>query len=62
MQMDIVNFYRNNREILESIEDEKNKESVYQYYETKSTRNCQLLKDQELDCFSDAARVYKARR
>lgn len=52
MQMDIVNFYRNNREILESIQDEKNKESVYQYYEQKVREIVELLKDQELDCFS----------
>ncbi len=35
MQMDIVNFYRNNREVLEKIESEENKESVYQYYEQR---------------------------
>ncbi|WP_168379072.1 PD-(D/E)XK nuclease family protein [Acinetobacter cumulans] len=59
MQMDIVNFYRNNREILESIQDEKNKESVYQYYEQKVREIVELLKDQELDCFSDAAEFIK---
>lgn len=53
MQMDIVNFYRNNREILESIQDEKNKASVYQYYEQKVREIIDLLKDQEIDCFSD---------
>lgn len=53
MQMDIVNFYRNNREILESIQDEKNKASVYQYYEQKVHEIVDLLKDQEIDCFSD---------
>ena len=53
MQMDIVNFYRNNREILESIQDEKNKASVYQYYEQKVREIVDLLKDQEIDCFSD---------
>ncbi|QDK97126.1 hypothetical protein FM020_04165 [Acinetobacter tandoii] len=53
MQMDIVNFYRNNREILESIQDEKNKVSVYQYYEQKVREIVDLLKDQEIDCFSD---------
>ena len=57
--MDIVNFYRNNREILKSIEDEKNKESVYQYYEQKVRKIVELLKDQELDCFSDAAGFIK---
>lgn len=55
MQMDIVNFYRNNREILESIQDEKNKESVYQYYEQKVREIVELLKDQDLYCFSDSA-------
>ena len=59
MQMDIVNFYRNNREILESIEDEKNKESVYQYYEKEVRDIVDLLKDRELDCFSDAAEFIK---
>lgn len=52
MQMDIVNFYRNNREILASIQDEKNKESVYQYYEQKVREIVELLKDQQIDCFS----------
>lgn len=52
MQMDIVNFYRNNREILESIQDEKNKDSVYQYYEQKVREIVELLKDQEIYCFS----------
>lgn len=53
MQMDIVNFYRKNREILESIQDEKNKASVYQYYEQKVREIVDLLKDQKIDCFSD---------
>jgi len=59
MQMDIVNFYRNNREVLESIQDEKNKESVYQYYEQKVREIVELLKDQELYCFSDVAEFVK---
>lgn len=59
MQMDIVNFYRNNREILESIQDEKNKESVYQYYEQKVREIVELLKDQELYYFSDVAEFVK---
>lgn len=59
MQMDIVNFYRNNREILESIQDEKNKESVYQYYEKEVRDIVDLLKDRELDCFSDVAEFVK---
>ncbi len=59
MQMDIVNFYRNNREVLESIQDEKNKESAYQYYEQKVREIVELLKDQELYCFSDVAEFVK---
>jgi hypothetical protein len=55
MQMDIVNFYRNNREILESIQDESNKESVYQYYEQKVREIADLLKDQGLNFISDDA-------
>lgn len=59
MQMDIVNFYRNNREVLESIQDEKNKESVYQYYEKEVRDIVDLLKDRELDYFSDVAEFVK---
>ena len=59
MQMDIVNFYRNNREVLESIQDENNKESVYQYYEQKVREIVELLKDQEISFFSDAAEFGK---
>lgn len=55
MQMDVVNFYRNNREVLESIQDENNKASVYQYYEQKVREIVELLKDQEISYFSDAA-------
>ncbi len=59
MQMDIVNFYRNNREILASIQDENNKASVYQYYEQKAREIVELLKDQEIDCFSDDTEFVK---
>lgn len=59
MQMDIVNFYRNNREVLESIQDENNKASVYQYYEQKVREIVELLKDQEIGCFSDTAEFVK---
>lgn len=55
MQMDIVNFYRNNREILESIQDENNKASVYQYYEQKVREIVELLKDQAIGFISDDA-------
>ncbi|WP_010112977.1 PD-(D/E)XK nuclease family protein [Acinetobacter sp. P8-3-8] len=51
MQMDIVNFYRNNREVLEKIQDEDNKESVYQYYEQHVQEIIELLQDQELNIF-----------
>ena len=59
MQMDIVNFYRNNREILESIQDEKNKESVYQYYEQKVREIVELLKDQEINFISNDTEFLK---
>lgn len=59
MQMDIVNFYRNNREILESIQDENNKESVYQYYEQKVREIVELLQDQGLGFISTDAEFLK---
>lgn len=59
MQMDVVNFYRNNREILESIQDENNKASVYQYYEQKIREIIELLKDEEIACFLDTAEFVK---
>lgn len=59
MQMDIVNFYRNNREILEGIQDENNKESVYKYYEQKVYEIFNLLQDQGLGFISDDAEFQK---
>lgn len=53
MQMDIVNFYRNNREILEKIESEDNKESVYQYYQQQLQEINDELKEQSLEIFPD---------
>lgn len=55
MQMEIVNFYRKNSKILESIQDEANKESVYQYYEQKVREIVVMLKDSKLDIFSEDA-------
>lgn len=59
MQMDVVNFYRNNREVLESIQDESNKESVYQYYEQKVREIVELLKDQGINFISDNTEFVK---
>ena len=53
MQMDIVNFYRNNRDILEKIESEENKESVYQYYEQQLLEINDELKERGLILFED---------
>lgn len=53
MQMEIVNFYRNNREILEKIESEDNKEFVYQYYQQQLQEINDELKEQNLDIFPD---------
>lgn len=59
MQMEVVNFYRKNSKILESIEDEANKESVYQYYEQKVREIVVMLKDYKLDIFPDDAEFNK---
>src|SRR5690606_30982610 len=59
MQMEVVNFYRKNSKILESIEDEANKESVYQYYEQKVREIVGMLKDYKLDIFLDDAEFNK---
>ena len=53
MQIDIVNFYRNNLEVLEKIQDEDNKESVYQYYEQQLQEVKDLFQDQGLTLFPD---------
>lgn len=59
MQMEVVNFYRKNSKILESIEDEANKESVYQYYEQKVRKIVVMLKDYKLEIFLDDAEFNK---
>ncbi|WP_180053371.1 PD-(D/E)XK nuclease family protein [Acinetobacter sp. YH12236] len=59
MQMEVVNFYRKNSKILESIEDEANKESVYQYYEQKVREIIVMLRDYKLDIFPDDAEFNK---
>lgn len=59
MQMDIVNFYRNNREVLEKIQDEDNKESVYQYYEQQLQEVKDLFQDQGLTLFPDNLKFEK---
>ena len=53
MQMDIVNFYRNNREVLEKIESEENKESVYQYYEQRLQEINSELQELGLELFPE---------
>lgn len=59
MQMEVVNFYRKNSKILESIEDEANKESVYQYYEQRVRKIVVMLKAYKLDIFHDDAEFNK---
>lgn len=51
MNKQIVDFYRNNREILEQIQDEQNKDSVYQYYEQRVHEVIELLQEQGLSIF-----------
>ncbi|MBJ9901426.1 PD-(D/E)XK nuclease family protein [Acinetobacter bereziniae] len=59
MQMNIVNFYRNNREVLENIQNEENKESVYQYYEQQAHDIVDLLQDQGLAIIPEDAEFYR---
>lgn len=55
MQMDIVNFYRNNHEILEQIESEDSKKSVYQYYYKELKDIIQALENKGIKIFSEDA-------
>ena len=54
MQMDIVNFYRNNREILEQIESEENKSSVYTYYEKELKKIIEELQARKVNIFPES--------
>ena len=54
MQMDIVNFYRNNREILEQIESEENKSSVYTYYEKELKKIIEELQSRKVNIFPES--------
>lgn len=60
MSKQIVDFYRNNREMLEQIQDEQNKESVYQYYEQQVNEIIELLTTQGLLIFPNDLEFYRS--